>query len=180
MKAIIIVFAFLAILPSCKKKGKNNPNACNGNTRREVKIMTDNSASLINFNPQVISLEALGDLSVPEVKNNTPRQSIELNTYTVRAKVDKVKRERDGDYHLRLQQGDFYLITECPNPGCTYAQYSPYLSTYITVRNFIESNDLENKEVEITGVAFIDIDHHYKRKQAKNNIELHPILSISY
>lgn len=169
----------LLLFFSCKK-GKNNEEACNGDTRRQVKLLTDAPAAALDTAVIPTTIAALNDLSVPEVKNETERQPEEMKVYSVRAVVDKVKKERDGDYHIRLQSGEEYLITECPNPGCTYAEGSAYVETFRRVREFIDANNLEGKEVTITGVAFVDIDHHYKRKQAKNNIELHPILSISF
>ncbi len=179
-----LVFFILLLAFSCKKKGKNNPEACNGDTRREVKICTDQSSALIDTNAIVSSLKFLGDLIVPEeVKSETPRQTLELKTYTVTAKIDKLKKEWDGDYHLRLVDNDEnYLISESANPDCEYASTSRFLSQIKLVREFIKTNEknLEGKTVTITGVAFVDIDHHYKRKQAKNNLELHPILKISF
>lgn len=172
-----LLLFFLAM--ACHK-GKNNSDSCNGDTRRELKLMTDVLAPEVDTVPVFTSIDSLGSISVPEVKSETGRQDAEKKVYTVRAKVDKVKKCNDGDYHIRLISGEeTYLITEAPNPGCDYAQQSPYFNTFVSVREFIDNNDLEGKTVTITGVAFIDIDHHYKRKQAKNNIELHPILRIS-
>lgn len=178
----IVLFCLLSVaVPlACRKKGKKNPEACNGDTRREVKIMTDAAASLVDTSAVFTTIQELGALDVPEVKSETARQEAEKKTYTVKCLVDKVKKERDGDYHIRLKSGDTYLIAESANPGCDYAASSAYLSLYKKVRDFIEANDLEGREVYITGVAFIDIDHHYKRKQAANNLELHPILDIHF
>jgi hypothetical protein len=49
-------------------------------------------------------------------------------------------------------------------------------------RNWIEPRygELAGKTVTITGVGFIDIDHRYPRNAAKNEMELHPILDISF
>lgn len=61
--------------------------------------------------------------------------------------------------------------------------YRPFfLDKYIKVIEFIKQNEdnLEGKSITITGVAFIDIDHYYKRNQAENNMELHPILDIKF
>lgn len=142
--------------------------------------MTDEKSAEVNLVPETTTIKTLGELTVPEVKTDTERQEVEKQLYTVRCKVDKVKREHDGDYHIRLVDGEDYLIAECPNPNCSYAQASPLLDRYRDVYFFIENNYLEGKEVTITGVAFVDIDHHYKRKQAKNNMELHPVVFISF
>lgn len=168
---------------SCKKKGKNNPEACNGDTRREVKLCTDENSALIDTNSIHTTLKFLGDISVPdETKSETARYPLEQKTYTVTAKVDKLKKVFDGDYHIRLIDGEEnYLITESSNPNCDYAATSKFLTQIKQVREFVEANEktLEGKTVTITGVAFVDINHG-KRKQAKNNIELHPILKISF
>ncbi|MGV6862377.1 MAG: hypothetical protein ACWA41_11435 [Putridiphycobacter sp.] len=167
----------------CSKKGKNNDLACNGNTRREVKILIDSSVTEIDTTIIETTIDSIGHIEVIEPTVKTPRQEIEKKVFRLTGIVDKVKRERDGDYHIKLvDENENYIITECPNPKCDYAINSPYIDRYNIVREFIESNlnELEGKTVTITGVAFIDIDHHYKRKQAENNIELHPILDISF
>ncbi len=175
LTALIVIGCFAAC-----KKGKKDPDSCNGNTRREVKLLIDASVSLVDTTPISITLAELGALDVSEVKSSTERQEAEKKVYTVIATVEEVDRKRDGDWHILLKDGDHYLITECPNPGCKYAETSSYWSTYERINTFIENNNLEGKTVTITGVAFIDIDHHYKRKQAKNNLELHPILDIRF
>ncbi len=177
---IFLTLTSAAVIFSCRKKGKRNPEACNGDTRREVKIMTDAYAAYVDTIPVFTTIEQLGELSVPEVKSETGRQEMEKKTYTVRCLVDKVKKEWDGDLHIRLVSGENYLIAESANPGCDYAASSAFLSSFKKVRDFLDANDIEGKEVYITGVAFIDIDHHYKRKQAKNNLELHPVLDIHF
>lgn len=164
---------------SCKK-GKNNSEACNGNTRRAVKLLTDERAPLLDTSAIFTTIDSLGALEVPEVDSETSRQDLELKTYTVRCVVDEVDRKRDGDYHILLKHGDKYLIAEVPNPDCDYADESPYVQFFRTAYDFVEANDLEGKEVEITGVAFVDIDHHYSRKQAENNLELHPVIRIRF
>jgi hypothetical protein len=179
MRFPVFLYILILSLLSCNK-GTEKDKSCNGNTRRDVKLLIDASRNLVDTTPVSISLKDIGELSVPEVKRETDRLELEYKVYSVRATVDKVDVEADGDTHIRLTDGDNYLITECPNPNCEYALGSAYLNAFQTIRNFIDANDLEGKEVTITGVAFVDIDHHYKRKQAKNNIELHPILRIEW
>lgn len=164
---------------SCKK-GKNNSEACNGDTRRDVKLMNDVLAANVDTASVFTTIEDLGALDVPEVKSETERQAVEMKVYTVRCTVEEVDRKRDGDYHILLKSGDKYLIAEVPNPECDYASVSPFVNQFTAALDFVESNDLEGREVEITGVAFVDIDHHYSRKQADNNIELHPVLRIRF
>lgn len=169
----------MAIIVSCNK-GKNNEKACNGNTRRDVKILIDVKSIDINETPIFSTIDSLQNIEVTEPDRDTPRMSVENQVYTLIATVDKVKKERDGDYHIRLTDGTNYLIAEVPNPDCEYLENSSKKELYRSLTNFIKNEDLEGKIITITGVAFIDIDHHYKRKQAKNNLELHPVLSIEF
>lgn len=178
-RTLLLFPLFVFALFSCKK-GKNNSEACNGDTRREVKLMYDAHAASVDTVPVFTTIEDLGALDVPDVKSSTERQDIEKQVYTVRCVVEEVDRKRDGDYHVLLKSGEKYLIAEIPNPECDYAAGSPYLEMFRTAYDFVESNDIEGLEMEITGVAFVDIDHHYSRKQADNNIELHPVLKIRY
>jgi len=175
MKFTIIICLTL-VLFSCKKTGEN---ACNGNTRREVKLMTDDLASEVDTVAIETTIKALGELSVPEVKSETERQAVEKQVYTVTGTVDKLKRYRDGDYHIRLEdeEGNF-LITEVPNPDCKHAVDSKYVEIYRELVSYVEANVSEGMIITVTGVSFVDIDHVYKRKQAENNLELHPILKI--
>ncbi len=166
---------------ACKRKGKRNAEACNGKIRREVKLLTDPAAVLVDTAATFTTISQLGSISVPgEVKRETARMELEKKTYTVKCLVDKVDRERDGDYHLRLKLEDDYLIAEAANPECDYASGSAYISNFKAVYDFVKANELEGKEIFITGVAFVDVDHGYRRKQARNNLELHPILKIHF
>ncbi len=176
---MFLVVVSIVTCPSCKK-GKHNDEACNGDTRREVKLLVDGRAPLVDTVSIFITIDSLGALEVPEVHSETGRQDMELFTYTVRCIVEEEDRKRDGDYHLLLKDGDKYIIAEVPNPNCEYASASSYKDFFQEVYDFVEANDLDRKEVEITGVAFVDIDHHYSRKQADNNLELHPIVRIRF
>lgn len=169
---------------SACNKGKNNPESCNGkNTRREVKLCIDDAANEIDLNPVVIGVAEIGALDVPEIDKEDSRQEAEKKVYTITATVHKLSKHRDGDWKVKLTDGnDKYINCENPNPGCEHAKSSPFYDEFVSVREWIEANknDLEGKTVTITGVAFIDIDHKYPRNAAENELELHPILSISY
>lgn len=183
MKVFLIVFCFVFLSLSCSK-GKNNPKSCNGeSTRRDVKILVDAESELIDTNELIISVADLGALSVPEVGKDDKRQEVEKMVYTITAKVDKVKKYRDGDWKVKLvDDAENYVNCEAPNMGCEYILNSSFYSQMKTVRDWIENHheELEGKTVTITGVGFIDIDHRYPRNAAKNEMELHPILKIEY
>lgn len=179
MRYLIAIFS-LALIFSCSKKGRNNEKACNGNTRRPVKICIDDASSEIDTNVIDISIADFGAIEVPEVDKETPRQDVEKQVYRITGVIDKIKRYRDGDYHIRLiDENENYVITEAANPDCEHAFSSLFIEEIRAIENLIESSDFEEGDtVTITGVSFVDLDHHYKRKQAENNMELHPILLI--
>lgn len=178
---IIVLIWGILLMHSCKK---NDPDSCNGkNTRREVKLGIDAAASDIDLNPISISVEEIGNLSVGEVDSDSERQSSEKKVYTITAKVHKISKHRDGDWKIKLTDGDDRFVNcESSNPGCEFIGTSVFLSNITTVRQWIEDNkeSLVGETVTITGVAFIDIDHRYPRNAADNEIELHPILDIHF
>jgi hypothetical protein len=171
------------VLLNCEK-GKSNDESCNGDsTRREVKICTDSEADSIKLTPIEITVKAFGEIAVDEVSKKDKRQPLEYNIYTITAKVHKLSYHRDGDWKVKLTDGeDRFVNCENPNPNCEFAIHSRFHNNYKTVRTWINENkdDLEGKTVTITGVGFIDIDHKYPRNAALNEMELHPILEISY
>lgn len=184
MRYIKLLYVFLFLLLLSCKKGKNNPDACNGSsTRRDIKICVDASANEIDTSAIITTVEAIGNMSVPEADKDIERQDIEKKVFTITAKVHKVKKYRDGDWKVKLTDGnDKYINCESPNMGCTYISGSRFYEEMDQVRNWIEANkdDLEGKTITITGVAFIDIDHKYPRNAAENELEIHPILDIHF
>lgn len=182
------IFKFIFVLTtltflSCKK-GKNNPESCNGkNTRREIKIAIDAEASQIDTIPIITTVSEIGSLSVPEADKDSQRQSVEKRVYQITAKVHKVSKHFDGDWKVKLTDGnDKYINCESPNMGCTYIKESRFYDEMESVRDWIEvhKDELCGKTVTITGVGFIDIDHRFPRNAAENEMELHPILDIHY
>lgn len=182
MSKLFFFIPFLLIV-SCKK-GKNNPDACNGSsTRRDVKICIDASAIDIDTIPIVTNVDSIGSIEVPEAHKDIERQDIEKKVFTITAEVHKVSNHRDGDWKIKLTDGnDKYINCESPNMGCEYISDSRFYNKMKIVRDWVMENkdDLEGKTVTITGVAFIDIDHKYPRNAAENELEIHPILDIHF
>ncbi|PWL32412.1 MAG: hypothetical protein DCO96_02395 [Fluviicola sp. XM-24bin1] len=183
MRITLLLIALSGILLSCNK-GKKNTKSCNGSsTRRDVKICIDDATTQIDLTPTTIDVASIGALEVPEIDKDDPRQDAEKKVYTITATVHKLSKHRDGDWKVKLTDGnDKYINCENPNPGCEYAKDSDFYDAFLNVREWIEANknDLVGKTVTITGVGFIDIDHKYPRNAADNEMELHPILSIHY
>lgn len=180
---VIYFFLLTAVNFSCNK-GKNNSESCNGSsTRRDIKIAIDAAAMEIDTIPIVATIDSLGSLDLPKAKKDLERQDIEKHVFTVTGTVEKVKKYRDGDYHIKLvDENENFMNCESPNVGCKFISSSRFLEQFKTVRAFIEEHedDLEGKTLTITGVGFIDIDHKYPRNAAPNEIELHPILDIQF
>lgn len=124
MKSIyILLFLGLTLVVfSCEEKGKNNEKACNGNTRREIKTATDDDVNQIDTTVIVTTIDSLGGIEVGNIDWDTPRLPVEKKVFQVTGKIEKVKRYRDGDYHIKLlDENENYLITEVPNPNCEFA-----------------------------------------------------------
>ena len=175
----ILIFSLFI---SCKK-GKNNPESCNGSsTRRDIKILIDEQTKNIDTTPVIISVKDIGELDVIEAKKDTERQPAEKKVYAITAKVDKVSKHRDGDWKVKLTDGDKYINCEFPNMGCEYIKGSSFYNQMNESRCWIEQNeeDLVGKTVTIVGVGFIDIDHKFPRKNADNEMEIHPVLNIHF
>ncbi len=178
-----ILVALISTLSFCKK-GKNNTESCNGSsTRRDVKIAVDDLASSIDTNAITITVDSIGNLDVPEANSDSKRQDVEKKVFTITAKVHKLSKHRDGDWKVKLTNGDDqYINCESPNMGCEYIDNSVFYVEMKQVRDWIEAHrdDLVGQTVTITGVAFIDIDHKYPRNAAENELEIHPILDIHF
>lgn len=180
---ILATAGLMGLIIACNK-GKNNPESCNGeNTRRAIKICVDDDTPTIDTIPVVTDVISFGQIEVPEADKESPRLAAEKQVYTITAKVHKLSKHRDGDWKVKLTDGnDHFVNCEAPNMGCKYIEGSIFYGQMNTARQWIESNkdDLVGKTVTITGVGFIDIDHKYPRNAAENEMELHPILEISY
>lgn len=97
-----------------------------------------------------------------------------------------IKKERDEDYHLVAADAgnaNVTMIVESPEPRCAIA--SAFADNIGFVRNqldqkFGDFRRLEPKlPVTVTGVAFFD-PIHGQEGVARNGIELHPILNITF
>lgn len=177
---ILILGFAMCFLVLCKK-GKKNPSACNGSsTRRDIKLASDELAKEIDTVPQLISVKAIGELAVSEASSDLERQPAEKQVYQITARVDKISKHRDGDLKIKLIEGDKYINCEFPNPWCEYASESLFYKEMVETRLWLESclDDLVGKTITITGIGFIDLNHRYPRKNADNEMELHPVLDV--
>lgn len=170
-----------------KKEDTFHP--CSGRERWDVKTLTDQEASKIDYN-QVIptTIEALSKIPItfnPNKEAEFYRHPEECHVYQIKnCKIKLVKDESDadGDFHLVLIQGKNTMIGEVPDYHCENNKLSPAISIFKKVRKdfqplLIGSRYL-NYTYDITGVGFFDPPHGQTGRNEKNGIELHPILDI--
>ncbi|MBA3915515.1 MAG: hypothetical protein H0X25_17005 [Acidobacteriales bacterium] len=101
----------------------------------------------------------------------------ELRTYRLRARLLRVRREKDSDLHLLLgdlSHTDSRLIAEIPAPECAVGTGRE--QEYRRARAAL-SGLLPGTEIEVMAVAFFDFPHE-QHGAAKNGIELHPVLRV--
>jgi len=183
---VVIVSLSAQIKNSAEEESDQSVN-CGGVERWAEKVLADSKVNFIDFSP--ISTTVLGMVTIvtPKPSTTMPRyDGVEDKTYRLTCKITIKKNEADDDYHLVFSDGTNTFIGEIPNPVCATASTSAYVDKYIAARNFIDSyipyantSNVNLPDVEVTGVAFIDIAHGQTGK-APNNIEFHPILDIHF
>ena len=157
-----------------------SPQPACGVDRWPVKMLADVDAAQIDSVPVESSVTALGLLPIPEIVYPLDRRISphEFRVYRVRAVVERILTESDGDWHLVLRDPDVptaTMIAEIPSPECA-ANPSDRL-------RFSAARDSLRRVprlglVTIEGVAFWDYIHN-QRGRARNGIELHPVLRLS-
>ncbi len=172
--------------------------ACPGKWRWPVKTLSDDLASSVNFTPKLKTVAYLNGLSKPAVtinigSKNVPRQpGPERKTYRVEAALVKMKREDDGDYHLVIADPGHLsgkrMVVEFPDAKCDGAATSKKRAAMAAARKALKdgckktppssfkSGMLEGTAT-VTGVGFFDFLH--AGDQAKNGIELHPVIGLA-
>lgn len=141
--------------------------------------------------------------------NNKFRLPEETKVYSVQGFLALFKNESDSDYHLVITDSSLTytpggpgtagketgtsFIAEIPSPDCTAGTvgdptvHSVFENALHSARQKFEAkfpggqgaNQIVNLPVSVTGVAFYDRQH-LQTGRAKNGIELHPILDISF
>jgi hypothetical protein len=160
---------------------------CGGAHRWNVKTLQDQDAGNVNFNYKNTSVESLTKLKRPaKIGNNTVRQKIEFNTYTVKATVQDYFKEADGDIHIVLQDivhPHITMIAEIPDYTCDKVYDSKYVNQFKKVRQkflSIKKASMIGSKHYFTGVAFFDETHGTGQTgHAPNNIELHPLIEFN-
>jgi hypothetical protein len=154
------------------------PTQC-GYDRWQVKILADKDHNKVNFTTIETSVAALVSIPIHEVPYPYDRRigPEEFNVYRVRARLINVRNEQDGDSHLVLvdmEDQKSQMIAEIPAPEC--AEGTGHEVDYRKARVDLSRIPV-GSIVDIVGVGFFDFLHS-SIGQARNGIELHPVLSI--
>jgi hypothetical protein len=157
---------------------------CGGKERWPLKILTDDKVASINFHPKPATIEQLTSISTPGTGTKTPRiDGIEDQVYQLsNVKILRARGEDDDDIHLVvLDDAGHHMIAEIPYFDCDSAKTSGHSEQYKKARvTFLQhKNDFFNIHWNITGVAFVDVQHGRPQDGvADNNIELHPVINL--
>jgi hypothetical protein len=173
------VYSFLwFVLLSSSSLAQVRAGQC-GYDRWPVKILGDKDRGRVNFRPVDTTVAKLGRIPVHEIPYPYDRriEPEELVVYRVKARLLRVKHEKDSDMHLLLgdvEESDKRMIAEIPATEC--AEGAGHEQEYQAARNTLTSIR-PNSIIEIVGVGFFDFLHE-QHGAAKNGIELHPVLAI--
>ncbi|HKB58659.1 MAG TPA: hypothetical protein VKC56_01300 [Gallionellaceae bacterium] len=162
--------------------------AC-ADARWQVKVGADLDAPKIAQTPVDSSVEALARLPAPA--DAPPREDsryapAELTVYRVHATITRITRGKDNGLHIVIADGKGRtMIAESPDPSC--ATGSRFEAQIWMARDAIDRHigrDIKDKQnlhvpVTLTGVGFFNKPHS-QPGAAKNGIELHPLLEVSF
>jgi hypothetical protein len=164
------------------------PEDC-GSERWKVKTVTDNVQ--IKFSSPISrSITQLRMVIRPiKVGKQADRFPFEKNVVTTTGNIVYYKGEDDKDLHVVIQTGKKNMIIEFPDVTCDAMSRSPVVDDATKAKaDFLKivagkpkDQFFEGIPVRVKGVAFFDINHGEPGQigHAPNNMELHPVLSIS-
>lgn len=161
-------------------------------TRSQVKSLRDPDANRIRLDrvihTTVASLNALPSHCGPS-RDHRIRDE-EFAVYQVVGRIVRVKRERDHDIHIVLEDPDDpreRIIVESDDPDYRGNVSSPFRDEIVAARRMVEqlvgpagsdeSSNLRGLTVRVTGVGFFDMNH-FQIGKSRSCIELHPILAM--
>jgi hypothetical protein len=166
---------------------------CPAVQRWDVKTLADTKRNSVHYgNIEHITIDGLRALTDIGAQIHTPRTGPdESRVFQVRARMVEAKIEGDGDIHLVLRDNKHTIIVELPDPTCAFSAKSKKVAEMKAARKAFEDacgtpghSDFTplTGSATIVGVGFFDVPHTGTGKQhgvAKNNIELHPVLSFT-
>jgi hypothetical protein len=142
-----------------------------GSERWSVKTLSDADSSRVELTKRPRTIAQLNALPEPSSLPASGRVAAELQVY----KVTYVSNEDDGDIHLALQGSDgSTLIAEAPAVTCDLNARD---RRAINAARLAAQTTQVGDKVVAAGVGFFDFPHG-QNGRAKNNIELHPLISL--
>ncbi len=173
-------------------------------------VKTGQDAGVITMQPAAVSsIAALSALRSPLPKQTgkyppqiNHRLRHENEQVTLSATIVSYRVENDSDIHLILSDGNKTLIAEIPNPGCMdnlagakgmvpspwTAQVQAVRGAFLAKTGYVPAPWKSaygppfiktHIPVTLTGVTFFDWPH-TQGGAARNAIEIHPVLAISF
>lgn len=187
-----------AAAPFAPKRGKQ---------RWPVKTVIDNDKNKVKFADQDVQQTTVEDLWLQERPADMPLTRAvpkyqakraagpETTVWQVEGTITAHKWEKDGDFHLVLQDLDsgYTMVVESPQDG-EGSDGLPFVEDSSPVKDRIEQARLKlaeelnpapffknaNRKVRITGVGFFDILHGANGAAETNSIELHPVIDVEF
>ena len=155
-----------------------------GVERWPVKTLTDADVSKVKFTPvHTATVGYLGSLARAP-GGQSSRGPLETRVYAVSARLARVKRESDSDYHLVLTAAGKSMIAEMPFSSCDVG--ASHRTQMTGARTSLEnalggpvgsSWHYASNRVRVVGVLFFDFAHR-QTGHAANYVELHPVIGF--
>lgn len=169
-----------------------------GTERWHVKTLSDPDASQVVLQPKAMTVSGLVRIAAPAQVAEDQRDPAERQAVTVDAQLVGYKEELsngkgDHDYHIVIQdpKSSETMIVEIPDPQCDGVCNSVAGDEIKSARDAFSTtfwSELPGPSfvkfknpvrVTVTGVPLFDF-HHGQTGVAKNCIEIHPVLSITF
>lgn len=161
-----------------------------GRERWPIKTLSDRDAATVASSPIESSVAHLIAIPRPStLPPDTRIDPIERQTFKVVARLTRVKKELDGDYHLDIAdpaEPEKTMIAEIPSPDCYKGGDPGVAEKFRDARSKLDKlmgvssrgvGREQSFDVSIIGVGFFDIMHG-QHGMAPNGLELHPVLAL--
>lgn len=167
---------------------RDRDDKCRGSQRWDVKVASDEAAEEIVQKARVITLEELIAYRTDTIPKGNARSYSERFIYTIKnVFITHAILENDNDIHLVIEDGKKNedgsintLIAEIPDIDCEITEDSRFAKRIAKARKtFVRYQDTYDQyRFNITGVFFKDKPHG-QTGRAPNNVELHPVISLT-
>jgi hypothetical protein len=173
-----------------------------GTERWTIKTLSDDGAAQVNLTPQQTTVSQLVSIPAPDLDSDDARAApTEMQAVTVTAELVGYKEELgakgDHDFHIVIEEPTdsstgpkTTMIVEIPDPDCSGVCNSVARGQIEAARAAFSSDVLSPPTakfagyaspvpVVVTGVPLFDF-YHGQTGVARNCIEIHPVLSITF